>query len=107
MRRKRRLTKEEKGVMSFWLPVKLKDRFHHACEKCKFVKEHILGQLIQDFCDGVIYDLPQFKPVSRKALVHYKGEDGKWIYITGEEFIERVAKKTPGGVPGDKGEPDE
>lgn len=93
MRRKHRLTKAEKEVISFWICKKLKRRFYQICEDQCLVKERILSQIVSDFCEGLIYALPKLKPLNRGKLVHYKDDDGKWIYLTPDEFLERVERK--------------
>jgi len=88
--------KDGSTLVNFWIPTELSNRFETIRKKCGIGKSDLAARLIKDFCDGNIYDLPSWKPIDRKKLIHYKDDNGKWIYVTSEEFIDRVDKKQNG-----------
>ncbi len=94
--KKHNFGKEGYHIINFWVTNELRERFHKTCKKCYIGYADILSRLIIDFCDGKIYDLPSWEPIDKSKMVYYKDENGEWIYITPQDFIERIDKKKNG-----------
>jgi hypothetical protein len=82
---------EELVVMSWWLPQSKRDRFKQVCDERFLRYQGVLTKLVDDFCEGKIYELPEFRP--KQFPINFKNEDGKWEKIPGEEFSKRMEKK--------------
>ncbi len=91
--KKHNFGKEGQAILNWWPPKELKERFQKTCDELLIGYGDILTKLVKDFCDGKIYDLPSWEPIDKTKLVHYKDDDGRWIYITPQEFFERLEQK--------------